>query len=330
MNMQSENTKDKNLKAQRNFANAYYKFGTVTMLLLLCIISAIISPTFLTGENLINVLRQISVVAIIACGQTIVIISGNVDLSAGSTVALSGCIAASIIVTNGSILLAILAALAIGAVVGFINGFLISKFNVQAFIITLASMQAVRGIAYLYTDGRPIVGLGNFKVLGQGNIFDVIPVPVVIMAATILITWILLNYTKLGRYSYAIGGNQDAAIASGIKINRIKIIIYIFMGMVTALAGVILASRINSGQPTAGVNYEFDSIIAVIIGGTSFNGGIGTVTNTFIGALLVGVINNILNLAGVSAYVQQIVKGLIIAGAVILDVRTKQAIVGKK
>ncbi|MVA12214.1 ribose ABC transporter permease [Agrobacterium vitis] len=312
-----------------NFAHIYRKYGTILIFVGICILASILSPTFLTEANLTNVLRQVVVVSLLACGVTFIIILGHIDVSLGSVLALAGVIAASVMAMTGSIALAVIAGLVVGAAIGLINGLVITFFRIPSFIMTLATTTVARGVALLYTGGSPISGLGDFKIIGQGAIGPV-PISVLILILFVIISWTLLNKTKFGRYVYAVGGNQRAALASGINPDAIVIKAFVFNGILCAVAGIILMSRINSGQPAAGVGYEFDAITAVVVGGTSLMGGTGTITGTIIGSLIIGVINNILNLLNVSSYWQQIIKGLIIAIAVILDVWTKSARSKKK
>lgn len=306
------------------FANIYRKYGTVLIFVGICILASILSPTFLTEANLTNVLRQVVVVSLLACGVTFIIILGHIDVSLGSVLALCGVIAASVMTMTGSIALAVAAGVLVGILTGVVNGFVVTFFRIPSFIMTLAMTTVARGAVLLYTGGSPVTGLGDFKVIGQGSVGPV-PISVLILAVFVVISWVLLNKTKFGRYVYAVGGNDRAARASGINPNSIVVKAFIFNGILCAVAGIVLMSRINSGQPAGGVGYEFDAITAVVVGGTSLMGGTGTITGTVIGAMIIGVINNILNLMNVSSYWQQIIKGLIIAIAVILDVWTKSA-----
>ncbi|WP_349961350.1 ABC transporter permease [Rhizobium sp. ZPR3] len=312
-----------------DFALIYRKYGTILIFAGICILASLLSPTFLTEANLTNVLRQVVVVSLLACGVTFIIILGQIDVSLGSVLALCGVIATSVMATTGSIALAVLAGIATGVVTGFINGFVITFFRIPSFIMTLAMTTVARGAVLLYTGGAPVSGLGEFKVIGQGSVGPV-PISVLILVAFVVISWILLNKTKFGRYVYAVGGNDRAARASGINPDSIVVKAFIYNGILCAIAGIVLMSRINSGQPAGGVGYEFDAITAVVVGGTSLMGGTGTITGTIIGSMIIGVINNILNLMNVSSYWQQIIKGLIIAIAVILDVWTKSARSKKK
>ncbi len=314
---------------EMGFAEIYRRYGTILIFVGIFILASLVSPTFLTEGNLTNVLRQVVVVSLLACGVTFIIILGHIDVSLGSVLALTGTIAASVMSMTQSLPLALAAGVGLGMVTGLINGFVITYFRIPAFIMTLAMTTVARGAVLLYTGGVPVTNLGHFKVIGQGSL-GIIPVSVVILFFVIGATWVLLNKTKFGRYVYAVGGNPKAAIASGINADRVVIKAFILNGVLCAVAGIVYMSRINSGQPAGGLSYEFDAITAVVVGGTSLMGGTGTITGTIVGALIIGVINNILNLLNVSSYWQQIIKGLIIAVAVILDVKTKTARTKKK
>ncbi len=312
-------------RSKMTFKQIYAKYGFLIILLVMVIASSILSPAFLSVRNISNILRQMSITTIIAFGTTMVIIAGMIDLSSGSVAALTGVLGTSIYVMTGSIWLGLLTGLLSGALVGFVNGFFITYFSLPPFIVTLAMMTGARGLVLLYTNGFPIINIGDFTVLGQGRILG-IPVPILIMLFVMLIAMVLVKRTRFGRYIYAIGGNENAATASGVNVNGIKIITFVIAGTLVGLAGVILMSRINSGQPAAGLNFELDAITAVVIGGTSLSGGVGTILGTLVGGLIVGILNNILNLTNVSPYWQQILKGVVIVVAVIMDVKTK----GKK
>lgn len=307
-----------------SFAAIYRRYGTILIFVGILIVASLVSPDFLTEANLTNVLRQVVVVSLLACGVTFVIILGHIDVSLGSVLALCGVIAASVMAMTGSITLAIAAGLIVGAITGLINGFVVTTFGIPSFIQTLAMTTAARGAVLLYTGGSPVTGLGGFRIIGQGAIGPV-PISVVILIVVAALSWALLNKTKFGRYVYAVGGNPRAALASGVNPASVVVKAFLLNGVLCAVGGVVLMSRINSGQPAAGVGYEFDAITAVVVGGTSLMGGTGNITGTIIGAMIIGVINNTLNLVNVSSYWQQIIKGLIIAVAVILDVWTKRA-----
>ncbi|PYG88170.1 inositol transport system permease protein [Ruminiclostridium sufflavum DSM 19573] len=298
------------------------KYGIYLVLLVMIIISAIISPNFFDSKNLLNIARQISVTTIIAFGQTLLIICGMIDLSSGSVVALSGVLGVSVYMATGSLLFAILVGILIGAVTGIISGFFVTKYKMPPFIVTMAMQLVARGAVYLYTGGQPIYQIGDFKKLGQGSI-GFMPIPVFFMILVAVCSWVILNRMRLGRYLYAIGGNEDASRASGIHVGSVKILAFVISGVFAGVAGVLLMGRLNAGLPQAGINYEFDAITAAIIGGTSFTGGIGTAAGTLVGAFIMGILNNILNLMNVQSYVQQILKGVIIVAAVAIDISTK-------
>lgn len=311
------------------YAEIYRKYGTILIFIGIFVLSSFLNETFLTTGNLTNVLRQVVVVSLLACGVTFIIILGHIDVSLGSVVALTGTIAASVMALTQNLALAISAGIASGIVVGLINGYVITYFKIPSFIMTLAMTTVARGAILLYTAGVPVSGLGDFQVIGQGNVGPV-PISVLILICVIAVSWVLLNRTKFGRHVYAVGGNAKAALASGIHTDSVLRRAFVFNGILAAIAGIVLMSRINSGQPAGGVAYEFDAITAVVVGGTSLMGGTGTIMGTVIGAMIIGVINNILNLMNVSSYWQQIVKGVIIAVAVILDVKTKSGSARKK
>jgi len=297
------------------------KLGPLLGLLLIIIIISFMSPSFLTATNIFNVLRQVSISALIAFGMTFVILTGGIDLSVGSTLALTGAISAGLLAGGVNPLLAMLIGLLLGALLGAINGVIIAKGKVAPFIATLATMTIFRGLTLVYTDGKPVSGLGDsqaFQLFGKGYLFG-IPVPVVTMIVAFIVLYFILKQTTFGRRVYAIGGNEEASRLSGINVDRITIAVYALTGMLAALSALILTSRLNSAQPTAGQSYELDAIAAVVLGGTSLTGGRGWIFGTLVGALIIGVLNNGLNLIGVSSFFQQVVKGIVILIAVLLD-----------
>ncbi|WP_237049443.1 ABC transporter permease subunit [Lentibacillus amyloliquefaciens] len=279
------------------------------------------SDAFFTLDNIFNLLRQISVNALIAFGMTFVILTAGIDLSVGSLLALGSALTAGLLTSGMDPILAVLLGLLIGFGLGAINGLIITKGKVAPFIATLATMTIYRGATLVYTDGMPITGLSDsfaFEMIGGGYVFG-IPFPVILMLAVFLILFFVLKKTVFGRQVYAVGGNEEVSVLSGIKADRVKIWVYSLTGMLSVLAGMILTSRLNSAQPTAGEMFELDAIAAVVIGGTSLMGGRGRITGTLIGALIIGVIDNGLNLMNVSSFYQQIVKGGVILLAVLLD-----------
>lgn len=302
------------------FKKLISKFGLLIAFIIICTILSVASPNFLNIQNILTILRQISINGILAIGVTYVILTGGIDLSLGSMVALTGVIAATF-AHEGSYNAAVPICLGMlaGVVFGLINSLVITKGKVAPFIVTLGMMTIARGLALVISRGRPITNLSKeFKFIGGGDVLG-IPVPVLILVLVAIISVIILSNTKIGRYVYAVGGNENAANASGINVNMIKTFVYTVCGALSGLAGVVLASRITAGQPNTGVGYELDAIAAAVIGGTSLLGGIGSIVGTILGALIIGVINNGLDLLNVSSYYQQIIKGIIIICAVLID-----------
>ncbi|MFO7316992.1 MAG: ribose ABC transporter permease [Bacilli bacterium] len=297
------------------------KLGPLIGLILLIIVVSIMNPSFLTISNIFNVLRQVSISAIIAFGMTFVILTGGIDLSVGSTLALTGAVAASLLAGGTDPIVSMGVALILGLVLGAFNGVIITKGKVAPFIATLATMTIYRGLTLVYTNGKPISGLGDhasFQLFGKGYFLGV-PIPVITTIVSFAILAFILHKTTFGRRVYAVGGNEEAAKLSGINADRVKIAVYAISGFLAALSALILTSRLNSAQPTAGESYELDAIAAVVLGGTSLNGGKGWIFGTLIGALIIGVLNNGMNLIGVSSFWQQVVKGIVILLAVLLD-----------
>ena len=308
-----------------NAVKIYFKenLGIIVAFLVLCVFLSVFPKTsgsFFTRQNIFNVLRQISTNLFLACGMTMVIILGGIDLSVGSIIALSGCISAGCVARyNLPLPIALLMGLLVGLLVGMFNGAVISKTTIPAFIVTLATMNIAKGLAYVYTGGSPVrVVTKEWQFLGAGYV-GIFPTPVVILVIVLIITAIIMNKTKMGRHMYAVGGNQQAAEFSGIKVEKVKIFVHAFSGVMSGLAGIVLASRMYSGQPTAGDGAEMDAIAAVVVGGTSMAGGSGKIGGTIIGGLIIGVLNNGLNLLNVNSFWQYVVKGVVILLAVFLD-----------
>ncbi|MCE7072265.1 MULTISPECIES: ABC transporter permease [Dyadobacter] len=306
------------------------RFQSLIALFLLCLGLSILSDKFLSVSNLWNVMRQISVNICISTGMTLIVLTAGIDLSVGSVLALCGAITAGLL-KNGielpdsnlyigfTILGAILAGMLTGSALGAFSGWTITKFNVPPFVATLAMLTVARGLTMLWTQGFPISGLGDtFLYFGTGWLLG-IPVPVWISAIIVAIAVFVTNKTRLGRYIYAIGGNESASRLSGIQVNKVKIIVYTIAGALAAVGGIMVTSRLDSAQPNAGISYELDSIAAVVIGGTSLSGGRGSILGTVQGAIIIGVLNNGLVLLNVSPFWQQVVKGLVILIAVIID-----------
>ncbi|MCJ1749315.1 ribose ABC transporter permease [Mammaliicoccus sciuri] len=290
-------------------------------LILLIVVISIMNSAFLDLSNLLNLLRQVSINGLIAFGMTFVILTGGIDLSVGSILALSSAFTAILITSGLDPIVALIVGVLGGFLLGVFNGVLVTFGSMAPFIATLATMTIFRGLTLVVTDGNPITNLGDsymFQLFGKGYFFG-IPVPAVTMIIVFIILAIILQKTTFGRHTYAIGGNEVASKISGIKVNRVKILIYGISGLMSALAGAILTSRLNSAQPTAGTSYELDAIAAVVLGGTSLTGGKGRIVGTLIGVLIIGVLNNGLNLLGVSSFYQQVVKGIVILIAVLID-----------
>lgn len=309
------------------------QYGILIAFVLCCIFLSIASEYFLTTRNILNVLRQVSINGILAIGMTFVILMRGIDLSVGSLVALTGVVSASLATTSSTamvaggpypVVFALLAGLAVGAACGAFSGLVVSRFNVPAFVATLGMLSAGRGLTLLYAGGKPVPALTpEFRWIGTGDVLG-IPLPVIILGVVFLLSWLILSYTRFGRHIYAAGGNPHAAKVSGINVSRIRLIVYVISGLLAGIAGMILAARTGSALTQAGIAYELDAIAAVVIGGTSLSGGVGRVTGTLIGALLIGVMNNGLDLMGVESYYQQVIKGMLIVAAVMLDQSKKK------
>ncbi|ENJ1743003.1 ABC transporter permease [Vibrio parahaemolyticus] len=337
--------KGKEINLQPKISELIHKYGIIFAFLFLCLAVSVLgqyfvstgswdSNYFLTKGNFLSILRQVSINGILAVGMTFVIIIAGVDLSVGSVLALAGIVAARFVTRSEAmaigdfssmIILPFLVAILIGALCGLINGYVISKFKLQAFIVTMGMLSAARGMTMLTTDGNPVSSLErDFRVIGNSYILGV-PTPVIIFAVIFGAAWILLNKTLFGRYVFAVGGNEKSARTSGIDVDKIKIAVYTLCGVLAAIAGLILTARTGSAQTNAGFAYELDAIAAVVIGGTSMAGGIGTLVGTLFGVLIIGVMNNGLDLLGVQSYYQQIIKGILIVSAVMLDPSRKQS-----
>ena len=297
--------------------------GIISVMFIIAIGLTLLTPKFMTVNNVISVLRQISNNVFLALGMTMVIILGGIDLSVGSIVAMSGTLTVGFMVNNGLPMAAAIAAgLLLGAVVGLVNGIIVATFKVPAFIVTLATMNIAKGIAYIYSKGQSTrITDDSFAMLGTGYLFGIIPLPVAYMILLIVVFAILLGKTKFGTYIYAVGGNRESARLSGVPIKKIEILVFTITGVLAAFAGIVLASRMYSGQPASGEVYEMDAIAACVLGGVSMSGGVGRISGTVFGAIVIGIISNGLNLMGVSSFWQLVVKGLIILAAVILDSR---------
>ncbi|MGI5967338.1 MAG: ABC transporter permease [Anaerotruncus rubiinfantis] len=314
-------------------------YGIILGLVALCVITSMITPNFLKVANFVNILRQISVSGVLAISLALVLLTGGIDLSVGSTCAACGCVFAVACTSWGMNIWAGMAVtLAVAFVIGIFNGALVAYTAVPPFIITLSTQMAVRGLAYMFTGGMPImvggqiaekfvkIGAGSWKFLnGEGKQVFELPYAVVIMMIVYFLVWVMLAQTRYGRHIYAIGGNTSAAEHSGINVRRDLIVVYLLSSLLAGLAGILLASRISSGQPTAANGYETSAIAAAVVGGVSFTGGTGTIGGTFIGALIMGVINNVMNLLKLDYYYQYIAQGAVIITAVLVDTYVKKS-----
>jgi inositol transport system permease protein len=310
------------VKTKRHFGRWFRDGALAGALLGISAAIAIAKPQFLAGTNLINVARQISITGPLAVGATIVLLTGGVDLSQGSVAALAGVVAASFgHLGQGSVAVPICAGVATGAACGLVNGLVVTRAQVAGFIATLGMMTAARGLALILSGGMPISNLDPSFLHLAGGSFAGVPRPVLVFAAIALCAHVFLRHFRPGRYIYAVGGNELSAYAAGISVGGTKRLAFLLSGASAGLCGVVLAARTTTGQPNAGVGYELDAIAAAVIGGTSLNGGLGGIGGTVLGALLIGVINNGLDLTNVPSYYQQIAKGAIIVTAVALDGR---------
>lgn len=304
------------------FIEIYNRFGTIIILLFLVSIVTLVNPGFLSVNNILNIFQQVSINGLIALGMTFVILTGGIDLSVGSILGLTGMTLGLMILGGVPEILAILIVLVLGGLLGFTNGLFISKIKLEPFIVTLATMTMFRGLTLISSDGIPAMRVTSnapiLNFLSQGTILG-FPFPTIMLLIFFFILMVLIQKTVFGRGVYAIGGNEEVARLSSVATNKVKTSVYVISGVMSAFAGVIMTSRLSSAQPTAGTTFELDAIAAVVIGGTSLSGGKGRILGTLIGALIIGVINNGLNIMGVSAFWQQFIKGLIILIAVILD-----------
>lgn len=328
--MQFDTVKRNNLVLENRFVSPVYRYlkenlGIIIGLFAMCIVLSILTPAFLTTENILNVLRQVSTNANLAIGMTLAIIICGIDLSVGSILAISGTLSAGLITFSGlPVPVAVLLGVVLGTLLGLFNGVVIAKTGIPPFIVTLAMMQIARGAAYVYTGGMPVRTLEpGFNILGIGYLGP-IPLPIIYTIVLVAFVVVLLNKTKFGRYVYAVGGNREAAKFSGINIARVEIIVYALLGFLSAVTGIVLCARMYSGQPTAGSGFEMDAIAAVVLGGTSFSGGSGKIGGTIIGVLIIGVLNNGLNLLNINSFWQLIAKGAVILLAVYIDVLKKR------
>jgi putative xylitol transport system permease protein len=330
---QSSAAKGQQAAAWETLKRIAREYGIYLAFIILVVALSFANEYFLTQSNISNVLLQTSINGVLAFGMTFVIITGGIDLSVGSVLALAGIVSASFATTSPQATVAggpypVFVALTVGILIGIASGAIIgpivARFNVPAFVATLGMLSAARGLTLIYAGGRPVPALTpQYRWIGTGNVFGV-PAPVVIFAAIFLVSWFVLARTRFGRYVYAVGGNARAAKTSGINVTRVRIAVYVISGGLAGIAGMLLAARTGSALTQAGIGYELDAIAAVVIGGVSLSGGIGRMTGALIGALIIGVMNNGLDLMGIQSYYQQVVKGMLIVGAVMLDQRRNQ------
>ncbi|MDO4273749.1 MAG: ABC transporter permease [Eubacteriales bacterium] len=303
------------------FLDLFKKYGVVFILVILIVVFTILNPSFLTMKNVVNISKQIAIMAILSVGMTFVLLTGGIELSMGSVVSLV-VVCISIFVTNAGIPVwaSMILALLIATAIGFINGVIIAEIKVPPLIMTLGMQIFLYGFTYTICGGLPVYGIPNsLKWVGQTYLFGVIPVSAFIMIMIIVIGYFILSKTYLGRYFYAIGSNEDAATLSGINSNRIRILAYTFCGFLVGIAGIVMLGRIGSGQPGAGDGYEMDVLTGCVLGGVSLNGGKGNIGKAFAGILVIGVLSNGMSMAGMNAFMQKMVKGLVLILAVILD-----------
>jgi ribose/xylose/arabinose/galactoside ABC-type transport system permease subunit len=294
-------------------------YGIILVLVALSLLFGLLSPVFFSTENILNILRQVAVVGIVAVGMTFVILTGGIDLSVGSIIGVASVFMAKAMLAGMPAAAAVVMTLAMSAVFGLVNGLIVNELFIPPLVATLGTMTALRGVAFIISGGLPVFGFSNsLSFLGQGYVW-IIPVPVVIMAMTFAIGFLLLDATRFGRYVYGVGGNEEATRLSGIGVKSIKALVYTISGFLSGLAGIVLLSRIDSGQPKAGQGYEMDVITAVVIGGVSISGGEGNIVLVVAGVLIMGVLSNGMILLDINEYVQWVVKGAVLVGAVGFD-----------
>ena len=318
--MRQEESVKMNKKKLINQINIY---RSVLILLVICVFATILSPSFLSVTNLFNVFKQITVAGIVGCGMTFVILTGGIDLSVGSILGLSGVLASGVLASTGNTAVAVAVSLTVVIACGAVNGFFVSVCGIPPFISTLGMMTLLRGVILVYTKGSPIpIKSDAYKFFGKGSIAG-IPVPVIILIIVFLLAHYILTQTSYGRSVYAVGGNREAARLSGIRVKTSEFLVYTLNGLMCGMAGLILTARLGSAQSTSGTGIEMDAIAAVILGGTSLSGGVGFVLPTVVGAMIMGIIDNILTLMNVNPHATNIVKGAVILIAVLVDKKVK-------
>lgn len=312
------------LNSRQRVVNFAAKYSIYIITVLFMAICTLLTDKFLTSSNLVNILRQVTVYAILAFGQAVLLISGNLDLCAGSTCCFTGIVALKAYLSTGSLIVAVLVAMVLGLIINTFSGLVIAQFNLPPFVATMGMQMAIRGLCYVVTDGAMISQTGpNWKVLGQGFVFNIIPISVIIMLVAAVVLYVLLDKMVLGRKFYAMGGSREAARACGINLKKYTVYAYAISGLFIGLAGIVYTSRANCGIATGAQGYEGQAISATVIGGIGFAGGTGSAWGAIIGSVVLGIISNILNLLGVDSYVQQIINGIIIVVAVGLDSYTR-------
>ncbi len=308
---------------KKKLINQINIYRSVLILLVICVFATILSPSFLSVINLFNVFKQITVAGIVGCGMTFVILTGGIDLSVGSILGLSGVLASGVLASTGNTAVAVAVSLTVGIACGAVNGFFVSVCGIPPFISTLGMMTLLRGVILVYTKGSPIpIKSDAYKFFGKGSIAG-IPVPVIILIIVFLLAHYILTQTSYGRSVYAVGGNREAARLSGIRVKTSEFLVYTLNGLMCGMAGLILTARLGSAQSTSGTGIEMDAIAAVILGGTSLSGGVGFVLPTVVGAMIMGIIDNILTLMNVNPHATNIVKGAVILIAVLVDKKVK-------
>ena len=300
-----------------SLSRLYDRFGVLVVFVLLFAVSCMLSDRFLQTSNLFNILRQISMFGILSVGMTFVIVSGGIDLSVGSIIALV-CVITANMVNDHGIIPAILVALLVGALVGLINGVGIAYGKLQPFIMTLGTMYMASGAASIYTNGTPISIKGNFSKIGNSMLFNTIPLPAIYFIVILIAAYLVMRNTRFGRHVYSIGSNKEATRLAGVDVKKVTLSVYILSGVLAAVTGIIFAAQMASGSPVAGEGYEMNAITAAVVGGTSMSGGKGNLLGTFLGAVLMGILSNIMNLCGVSSYWQTVLTGLILVVAILV------------
>ena len=300
-----------------SLSRLYDRFGVLVVFVLLFAVSCMLSDRFLQTSNLFNILRQISMFGILSVGMTFVIVSGGIDLSVGSIIALV-CVITANMVNDHGIIPAILVALLAGALVGLINGVGIAYGKLQPFIMTLGTMYMASGAASIYTNGTPISIKGNFSKIGNSMLFNTIPLPAIYFIVILIAAYLVMRNTRFGRHVYSIGSNKEATRLAGVDVKKVTLSVYILSGVLAAVTGIIFAAQMASGSPVAGEGYEMNAITAAVVGGTSMSGGKGNLLGTFLGAVIMGILSNIMNLCGVSSYWQTVLTGLILVVAILV------------